>query len=143
MSQGGALLFGRRTYEDLLGFWTAFDQPNPFTDVLSGARKFVVSRSAGTTAASRTPRCSSARPCETVAALQGERDRGLTILGQRRTDPRAARRAAASSTTRCRSTRSCSARARSCSPKTTRADLALTRSLTTTTGVIIAQYTVR
>jgi len=44
MSQGGALLFGRRTYEDLLGFWTTFDQPNPFTDVLNRSQKYVASR---------------------------------------------------------------------------------------------------
>lgn len=29
MSQGGALLFGRRTYDDLLGFWTSTPEPNP------------------------------------------------------------------------------------------------------------------
>jgi dihydrofolate reductase len=39
---GGALLFGRRTYEDFHGFWPHQDD-NPFTDVLNRARKYVVS----------------------------------------------------------------------------------------------------
>ena len=34
MGGGGALLFGRRTYEDLLGFWSAAPFENPFSDVL-------------------------------------------------------------------------------------------------------------
>jgi dihydrofolate reductase len=43
-----ALLFGRRTYEDVLGYWTSTPEPNPFTDVLVSAQKYVVSRSAVT-----------------------------------------------------------------------------------------------
>ena len=43
-----ALLFGRRTYEDVLGYWTSTPEPNPFTDVLVNARKYVISRSADT-----------------------------------------------------------------------------------------------
>jgi dihydrofolate reductase len=40
---GGALLFGRRTYEDLYGYWPK-QTDNPFTPVLEAARKYVVSR---------------------------------------------------------------------------------------------------
>ncbi|MBB4772941.1 dihydrofolate reductase family protein [Actinomadura livida] len=39
---GGALLFGRRTYEDFYGYWP-HQGGNPFTDVLNRARKYVVS----------------------------------------------------------------------------------------------------
>ncbi|WP_457965945.1 hypothetical protein M1E17_05330 [Arthrobacter sp. D1-29] len=46
MSSGGSLLFGRRTYEDLLGIWSTTPDPNPFTDVLLNSRKYVVSCSA-------------------------------------------------------------------------------------------------
>lgn len=43
MGRGGALLFGRRTYEDFYGFWPR-QAGSPFTDVLNRARKYVVSR---------------------------------------------------------------------------------------------------
>ena len=38
----GAMLFGRRTYEDFAGFWP-HQEPNPFTDALDTMRKYVVS----------------------------------------------------------------------------------------------------
>ena len=38
----GALLFGRTTYTDLVGWWLAQDDGNPFTGVLRAARKYVV-----------------------------------------------------------------------------------------------------
>jgi dihydrofolate reductase len=38
----GALLFGRRTYEDLVGWWLAQDDGNPFTDSIRKAEKYVV-----------------------------------------------------------------------------------------------------
>jgi dihydrofolate reductase len=43
MAASGGLLFGRRTYEDLLGYWNT--QPDsPFTEPLNTARKYVASR---------------------------------------------------------------------------------------------------
>ncbi len=44
MSKGGALLFGRRTYEDFYAVWPHRPQPNPFTTVLNNAQKYVASR---------------------------------------------------------------------------------------------------
>lgn len=35
MARGDALLFGRRTYDHLLGYWTSTPDPNPFTQVLA------------------------------------------------------------------------------------------------------------
>jgi dihydrofolate reductase len=141
MSQGGALLFGRRTYEDLLGFWTAFDQPNPFTDVLVNAKKFVVSRSAQTTVAYPNTEVLVGEAVETVAALKASRTDGLTILGSGELIRALhAARLIEHYTLQIHpivlgsGTRLFAGDAR--------ADLALTRSLTTTTGVIIAQYTV-
>jgi dihydrofolate reductase len=43
MAEGGALLFGRRTYEQFHGFWPA-QTGNPFTPVLDAATKYVASR---------------------------------------------------------------------------------------------------
>lgn len=40
----GALLFGRRTYEQFHGYWPKQTDGNPFTDVLNRSTKYVVSR---------------------------------------------------------------------------------------------------
>jgi dihydrofolate reductase len=42
MAQGGALLLGRRTYEDFAGFWPN-QRDNPFTEVLNNVQKYVAS----------------------------------------------------------------------------------------------------
>lgn len=42
MAQGGALLLGRRTYEDFYDFWPK-QENNPFTGVLDRAQKYVAS----------------------------------------------------------------------------------------------------
>jgi dihydrofolate reductase len=42
MAQTGALLLGRRTYEDFAGFWPK-QTDNPFTDVLNATTKYVAS----------------------------------------------------------------------------------------------------
>jgi dihydrofolate reductase len=42
MVRGGPLLLGRRTYEDLYGYWPR-QAANPFTDALNAARKYVAS----------------------------------------------------------------------------------------------------
>lgn len=40
-----ALLFGRRTYLDLVGHWLSTPGPNPFADILRATPKYVASRS--------------------------------------------------------------------------------------------------
>jgi dihydrofolate reductase len=42
MASSSGLLFGRRTYDDLLGFWNS--QDSPFKDALNNAPKYVASR---------------------------------------------------------------------------------------------------
>jgi dihydrofolate reductase len=42
MARGGALLLGRRTYEDLYGYWPK-QPPNPFTEKLTRTTKYVAS----------------------------------------------------------------------------------------------------
>jgi dihydrofolate reductase len=83
MSSGGSLLFGRRTYEDLLGFWSTTPDPNPFTEVLLNSRKYVVSRSPETVLAYPNSTLLAGDAAGTVAALDQEATGGLTILGSR------------------------------------------------------------
>ena len=39
-----AMLFGRRTYDDLVGHWLSNTDPNPFTQILRDTPKYVASR---------------------------------------------------------------------------------------------------
>jgi dihydrofolate reductase len=39
-----AMLFGRRTYDDLVGHWLSTTDPNPFTQILRDTPKYVASR---------------------------------------------------------------------------------------------------
>ena len=81
MSQGGALLFGRRTYDDLLGFWTSTPEPNPFTEALVNTPKYVVSRSRDTRVAHPHSTLLAGDATETVAELRQTLDGGVTVLG--------------------------------------------------------------
>jgi dihydrofolate reductase len=45
MAEDGAMLFGRRTYEQFHGFWSTQTDGNPYTEVLNRKRKYVASRS--------------------------------------------------------------------------------------------------
>lgn len=78
---GGALLFGRRTYDDVLGFWTSAPEPNPFTQVLVDAQKYVVTRQRDIRLAhpNSTPLIGEA--ADTVAALRRDLEGGITVLG--------------------------------------------------------------
>lgn len=137
MSGDGALLFGHRTYADLLQFWTITAEPNPFTDVLTRTRKHVASRSSDTILAYPESTLLAGEAVDTVRALREESD--LTILGSGEL-VRALHAAGlvdryillihpivlGSGTT--------------LFADGDRVNLRLERSITTTTGVIIAQY---
>lgn len=43
MADTGALLFGRRTYEDFFNVWPNQEEPNPFTEYLNNVQKYVAS----------------------------------------------------------------------------------------------------
>lgn len=81
MQRSSGMLFGRRTYEDLLGFWTAAPEPNPFREVFTNAPKYVVSHSADTTLSYPNSTLLAGEATETVARLLDEVDGSLTVLG--------------------------------------------------------------
>lgn len=81
MSDSGAMLFGRRTYDDLLGFWTTTPEPNPFMEVLVQSPKYVVSHDADVALAYPNSTLLAGEASETVAALKREIDGGMTVLG--------------------------------------------------------------
>ena len=44
MAKGGALLFGRRTYEQIFSFWPHQPDDNPYAAVINSRQKYVASR---------------------------------------------------------------------------------------------------
>jgi dihydrofolate reductase len=80
MAQGGALLLGRRTYEDFAGFWPN-QKDNPYTEVLNRTQKYVAS----TTLEEPLPWVNSTLlkgdAAEAVARLKEESVEDLAVLG--------------------------------------------------------------
>ena len=139
----GALLFGRRTYEDLLGFWTTTPEPNPFTDVLVGRRSTSCPGPPTTELAYPNATLLAGEAIETVAGLKERVDADLTILGS----GELVRALHARRPDRLLHPADPPDRARLGHPAVRRGGPASTstleRSLPTTTGVLIAQYRVR
>ncbi len=80
MATGGALLLGRRTYEDFFSFWP-HQTDNPFTEVLNNTQKYVAS----TTLAEPLPWSNSTLlkgdAAEAVARLKEQPGKDMVVLG--------------------------------------------------------------
>jgi dihydrofolate reductase len=76
MTSDGAMLLGRRTYEDFAGFWPK-QTDNPFTPLLSQRRKYVAS----TTLAEPLPWENSTLLTGDVGTAVAALDVNLTVLG--------------------------------------------------------------
>jgi dihydrofolate reductase len=81
MASTGAMLFGRRTYEDVLGFWTSTPEPNPFVEHLVRQQKYVVSRDAETNLAFPNSTLLVGDATDTVASLKNEVDGVIRVIG--------------------------------------------------------------
>ena len=81
MSQGGAMLFGRRTYEQFASFWPNQPADDPFAKALNATQKYVAS----TTLDEPLPWANSTLlkgdVADAVAKLKKELDKDLVILG--------------------------------------------------------------
>jgi dihydrofolate reductase len=80
MSKGGAMLFGRRTYEDFAGFWPN-QGDNPFTEVLNNAQKYVASRTLEEPLPWENSTLLRGDAAEAVAELKESTEQDLVILG--------------------------------------------------------------
>ena len=80
MARGGPLLFGRRTYEDFYGFWPK-QTDNPYTEVLDRARKYVVSRTLSEPLPWSNSTLLRGDVAESVAALKRESEQDIGVLG--------------------------------------------------------------
>ena len=80
LGREGALLFGRRTYEDFHAVWPGRTD-NPFTEVLDRNQKYVASRTLAEPLPWQNSTLLRGEAVESVAALKGEPGPALTVLG--------------------------------------------------------------
>jgi dihydrofolate reductase len=81
MAKGGALLFGRRTYEDLYQVWPHAPQPNPYTEALNNALKYVASRTLQEPLPWQNSTLLKGDATEAVARLREQPGKDLVVLG--------------------------------------------------------------
>jgi dihydrofolate reductase len=80
-NETGAMLFGRRTYEDVLGHWLSTPEPNPFTEILEKTPKYVASRTLTEPLPHPNSTLLKGDAIDEVAALKQESGRDLVVLG--------------------------------------------------------------
>ncbi len=80
MSKGGALLLGRRTYEDFYAVWPKRTD-NPYTEVLNTTQKYVASTTLQEPLPWRNSTLLRGDAAEAVARLKEQSDKDLGILG--------------------------------------------------------------
>ncbi|MGK9147693.1 dihydrofolate reductase family protein [Plantibacter flavus] len=142
MSMTGAMLFGHRTYEDVVGHWAGVTEANPFTDHLLNATKYVVTRSSETTLAYPNSTLLVGEAAETVRALRDQFDGALSIIGSGEL-VRSLHAAGLMDGYVLQIHPIVLGSGAKLFADGSRSDLQLERSVTTTTGVIIAQYAVK
>jgi dihydrofolate reductase len=80
MANTGALLLGRRTYEDFYSYWPS-QKDNPFTAVLDNARKYVASTTLTEPLPWRNSTLLKGDVAAAVAALKEQQGDDLVVLG--------------------------------------------------------------
>jgi dihydrofolate reductase len=80
MASSGAMLFGRRTYQDFYGYWPQ-QTDNPFTPYLNRAIKYVVSNTLSEPLPWQNSILLSGDPARNVADLKAEPGPDLGIVG--------------------------------------------------------------
>jgi dihydrofolate reductase len=81
MSGGGAMLFGRRTYEDFSKIWPNMPDDDPFAGFLNKAEKFVVSKTLTEPLSWANSTLLSGDAAESVGRLKESEGPDLVILG--------------------------------------------------------------
>jgi dihydrofolate reductase len=80
MAKTGALLLGRRTYEDFASFWPS-QEGNPFTEVLGNIEKYVASTTLAEPLVWKNSRLLKGDAASTVAELKEQPGPDLAMLG--------------------------------------------------------------
>ena len=80
MAKGGAMLFGRRTFEQFASFWSTQPDDNPFAAVLNDRQKYVASRTLEEPLSWSNSTLLQGDAMEAVAELEEQPD-DLVVLG--------------------------------------------------------------
>ena len=80
LSFEGALLFGRRTYEDFYSFWP-HQTNNPFTEILNNVQKYVASRTLEEPLPWSNSNLLKGDAAKAVPKLKAEQNKNLLIFG--------------------------------------------------------------
>jgi dihydrofolate reductase len=80
MANPGSLLFGRRTYEDFFSYWP-HQTDNPFTEVLDNSQKYVASRTLSEPLPWRNSTLLAGDAADAVAELKRQPGKDLLVLG--------------------------------------------------------------
>jgi len=78
---GGAMLFGRRTYEQFYSFWPKQADGNPYTEALNRSHKYVASRTLTGPLPWQNSSLLTGGATGAVAALKRDADGDLVVLG--------------------------------------------------------------
>ena len=81
MAKGGAMLFGRRTFEQFASFWSTQPDDNPFAAVLNNRQKYVASRTLEEPLSWKNSTLLRGDAMEAVAELKKQPDNDLVVLG--------------------------------------------------------------
>ena len=81
MAKPGDMLFGRRTWQDFITAWGRLTDGNPFTTSMNATTKYVVSRTLGNADAWQNSILLRGDAAEVVAKLKAQSDRDLGIVG--------------------------------------------------------------
>jgi len=79
MGGGGGIVLGRRTYEDLFGYWPK-QKYNPYTETLNRTQKYVASKTLSEPLPWEKSRLIEGDPAEAVGALKHDEEH-LTVIG--------------------------------------------------------------
>ena len=139
MGLGTSLLFGRRTYQDFAAYWPG-QTDNPFTQVLDGTEKYVVSTTLREPLPWKNSRLLGGDGVEAVSALKATNGADLLVMGSGVLVQSLLHRALVDRMILMIHPVVLGTGRRLFAEDGARAELRLTDSITTTTGVIIATY---
>jgi dihydrofolate reductase len=142
MARPGSLVLGRRTYEDLYGYWPR-QTDNPFTEVLNRTRKYVASATLAEPLGWSNSTLLAGDAADAVAALKREPVEDLMVIGSGELVQALRRRDLVDEYVLLIHPLVLGTGRRLFPDGGGPATLGLTGSTTTTTGVIIATYQVR
>jgi dihydrofolate reductase len=81
IAKSGALLFGRRTYQDFAAVWPNMPEDNPFTAVINNAQKYVASTTLEEPLSWSNSTLLKGDAAEAVARLKAQAGKDLVVLG--------------------------------------------------------------